>query len=459
MALSGVPLVKAGDDLCEITLRALERSRITLRNGDVLVLAQKIVSKAEGRRVDLAIVTPSPEALRLATLAGKDPRQVELLLSESTEVLRVRRGVIIVAHRLGFVMANAGIDLSNVNAEDADTHALLLPVDPDRSCARLRERLKVATGADVAVVINDSHGRAWRKGTVGVAIGASGLPALTDLRGRPDLFQRKLQTSEQGLADEIAAAASLLMGQAGEGTPIVLMRGVPHAAREGNAQELVRPKDEDLFRAPEPLPVFDAMTGAMRGRRSIRRYQSRPVDGQLLDKLLEAACLAPSAHNRQPWRFASLTSAADKTRLARAMGDRLRADRTRDGDAQEVIEADVARSFARLTQAPAIVLVCMTLGEMDRYPDERRREAERVMAVQSTAMAVQNLLLAAHAAGLGACWMCAPLFCPDAVRAALELPADWEPQALVTLGWPAGRGKPFSRVALEERVKRQEQKQ
>jgi coenzyme F420-0:L-glutamate ligase/coenzyme F420-1:gamma-L-glutamate ligase len=223
-----------------------------LIDGDVLVLAQKIVSKAEGRTVRLADVVASPRAIELGAQCDKDPRLVELILSETAEVLRVRPGVIVVAHRLGFVLANAGIDRSNVGPAsddpDADDRVLLLPRDPDGSALALREALKVASGASVAVIINDSLGRAWRNGTVGTALGASGLPALVDLRGRPDLFHRALQTTEVGLADEIAAAASLLMGQADEGRPIVLMRGLAVDRRSGTGQELIRRRELDMFR-------------------------------------------------------------------------------------------------------------------------------------------------------------------------------------------------------------------
>jgi coenzyme F420-0:L-glutamate ligase/coenzyme F420-1:gamma-L-glutamate ligase len=251
-ALDGVPLIHAGDDLAAIALTALNDCGIRLQDRDVVVMAQKIVSKAEGRAVALATISPSPQAVSLAAASGKDPRIVELILAESDEVLRVRPGVIIVAHRLGFVAANAGIDQSNVdgNGPDggADEHVLLLPVDPDGSCRRIRESLRRRTGIDVAVMIIDSIGRAWRNGTVGAALGVSGMPALLDLRTKPDLFGRPLKTSELGLADELAAAASLAMGQADEGRPIVLARGVPYARREGSARELIRPKEMDLFR-------------------------------------------------------------------------------------------------------------------------------------------------------------------------------------------------------------------
>ena len=192
------------------------------------------------------------------------------------------------------------------------------------------------------------------------------------------------------------------------------------------------------------------LTALIAGRRSIRRYRADPVTSEVVQRLVRAASAAPSAHNRQPWRFIALTEATAKKRLARAMGARLAADRTRDGDDPEAIRRDVERSFARITGAPVVILVALTIGEMDAYPDAKRREAEYLMAVQSTAMATQNLLLAAHAEGLGACWLCAPLFCPDTVRGALDLATDLQPQGLVTLGYPAQPGKERPRKALDD---------
>lgn len=197
----------------------------------------------------------------------------------------------------------------------------------------------------------------------------------------------------------------------------------------------------------------DTLADWIRQRRSIRRYRPDALPPGMIERLIDAARFAPSAHNRQPWRFAALVEAKEKQRLAAAMGSRLRADRLSDGDDPTAVERDVARSHARITQAPAVIAACLTLTDMDRYPDARRNDAERTMAVQSTAMAVQNMLLLAHAEGLAACWMCAPLFCPDTVRAVLELPAGWEPQALVTLGYPAAPGRGRERRGIAEIVR------
>ena len=248
--LQGIPEVRAGDDLAALILQSLSANGIAPADGDVVALAQKIVSKAEDRFVRLADVTPSARAQDYAAQTGKDARLIEVILEESREVLRARPGLIIVEDRRGLVLANAGIDASNVPGSDEDT-VLLLPVDPDASAARLRAALEAQTGRRLAVIILDSIGRAWRQGTVGTAIGSAGLPALLDLRGNADRVGRTLIATEIGLADEIAAAASLLIGQAAEGTPVALLRGVPSAymaTPEGRAADIQRPRQMDLFR-------------------------------------------------------------------------------------------------------------------------------------------------------------------------------------------------------------------
>jgi coenzyme F420-0:L-glutamate ligase / coenzyme F420-1:gamma-L-glutamate ligase len=248
--LKGLPFIESGDDLVDLVASALSPNHLELRDGDILVFGQKIVSKAEGRLVNLAEVAPSPQAESLASQAKKDPRVVELMLRESKRVLRVRAGTIIVEHKLGFVCANAGIDHSNVGTapQEGSEQVLLLPCDPDASAARIRTGLEQRSGRRLGVMINDSHGRAWRLGTIGTCIGLSGLPALIDERGWKDLFGYTLQVTIVGVADELAAAASLMMGQAAEATPVVHVRGFPYPLGDGALKELIRPASQDLFR-------------------------------------------------------------------------------------------------------------------------------------------------------------------------------------------------------------------
>ena len=245
-----IPLIEPGDPLAQITFDALQADGLHLEDNDILVFAQKIVSKAEGRLVNLNQVEPSAEALELARQVEKDPRFVELVLRESSAVLRTRPGLIVVEHKKGFICANAGIDHSNVKGAwgSPDDWVLLLPEDPDASADGLRQKIEELSGARVGMLIIDSHGRAWRNGTVGVTIGLSQVPGVVDMRGKPDLFGYQLRVTMIAAADELAAAASLVMGQADECLPVVHVRGFPYPLRKAGLKELIRPKDLDMFR-------------------------------------------------------------------------------------------------------------------------------------------------------------------------------------------------------------------
>lgn len=248
--IPGIPLIEPGDNLAEILLSGLTAAGITLENGDILVLAQKIVSKSENRLVNLNDVTPSQRAVDLADKIDKDPRLVELMLRESTSILRTRPGTIIVEHKAGFVCANAGIDHSNVQGPygNPEDWVLLLPENPDKSAAAIRDLIEGRIGVRIGIMIIDSHGRAWRNGVVGVAIGFSGMPGLVDMRGRADIFGYHLRVTTVAAADELAGSASLVMGQADERVPVVHVRGFPFDLREGSFGELRRPTELDLFR-------------------------------------------------------------------------------------------------------------------------------------------------------------------------------------------------------------------
>lgn len=250
-ALEGVPIVRPGDDLATLVLDALRRAQLALAAGDVLVVTSKLFSRVEDRFVDLATIAPSTRAEELAARTCKDPRVVELVLHESTAVSRAAPDVLIVRHRLGFISANAGIDMSNARpaaaTDGSGPWVLLLPNDPDASAQRLREALRRATDVDVGIVVTDSHGRPFRMGTVGVAVGVAGLPPLWDQRGVLDLHGRALESTVTALADQVAAAADLVAGQAAEGRPIVHVRGLAYPASDAGADPLVRAPERDLY--------------------------------------------------------------------------------------------------------------------------------------------------------------------------------------------------------------------
>jgi coenzyme F420-0:L-glutamate ligase/coenzyme F420-1:gamma-L-glutamate ligase len=245
-----IPIIQPGDNLVELLDRRLGEMHLSLEQGDILVVAQKIISKAEGRLVNLTQVEPSARAVELAKETGKDPRFIELVLRESCSVLRSRPGTLIVEHRNGFICANAGIDHSNVSGSwgKAEDWVLLLPADADASAEALRKGLLERTGVDLGILIIDSHGRAWRNGVVGITVGLANVPGIVDMRGKPDLFGYQLRVTTIAAADELAAAASLVMGQADEQTPVVHVRGFPYPLRESHLAELIRPKEMDLFR-------------------------------------------------------------------------------------------------------------------------------------------------------------------------------------------------------------------
>lgn len=249
-AIQNVPFIKKGNDLAAILIDLIKKQGLEVNDNDIFVFAQKIVSKAEGRLVNLDTIQPSDEAYQIEKITQKDPRFIEAVLRESKKVIRTRPNTLIVEHKNGFICANAGIDHSNVGDGNplSEDWVLLLPEDADKSAAQIRKKLEVHFSKKIGVLIIDSHGRAWRNGTVGITIGVAGIPALVDLRGKKDLVGFELRITMVGAADELAAGASLMMGQASEGTPIIHVKGFPYPLRESSLQELIRPEETDLFR-------------------------------------------------------------------------------------------------------------------------------------------------------------------------------------------------------------------
>ena len=418
--VEGIPEIHPGDDLAAIVAAAVPASE--LRAGDVVAVTQKVVSKAEGR------------------LVRSDDR-AEWVRRETVRVVASREDVVISETAHGFVCANAGVDASNV----AEGWLSLLPEDPDRSAEELRKRLSVEAGVvDVGVVVTDTFGRAWRRGVVDVAIGAAGLPALVDLRGTPDHTGRALEATIVALADQVAAAAGLVMGKAAR-VPVAIVRGVETGSAEdgsnpGSAHDIVRPPEEDLFRE-SPLQAISA-------RRTIRSFGDGEVPFAALEEAVRAACTAPAPHHTRPWLFVALTSAAAKKRLLSAMAVAWRADLERDGTPEEVIARRIAKSDAVLGAAPVLIVPLIRLRGAHSYADVERGTAERDMFVLSGGAAIQSLLLALHAQGLASSWISSTLFCAEETRDALGLDEEWIPLGSVAVGPPPG-GNPPPRPSLD----------
>lgn len=411
LPVRGLPEIERGADLAALIAQAAD----TLRDGDVVAVTQKAVSKAEGR------VVPDQD--------GK-----EAWVERETRRVVARRGELVIAEtRHGFVCANAGVDESNVEAGFLS----LLPEDPDGSAERIREGLRTLTGADVGVVITDTFGRTWRRGLVNVAIGCAGVPALLDLRGSKDALGRVLETTVVALADEVAAAAGLAMGKA-EGIPAAVVRGLRPEAPPSPAAELVRPPEEDLFRS-SPLAAISA-------RRTVRTFGEGAVPREILTEAAAASLTAPvphgSRHRRRPWTWGVVDSEPARRALLRAMAGAWVRDLQADGTAPEVIARRLARSDELLGGAPALALPFLSMEGADRYPDERRARAERDMFVLATGAAVQNFMLALHAQGFASAWVSSSLFCSDVTTAAVGLSADWMAMGTIAVGPPPKGGSP-----------------
>src|SRR5438093_3337238 len=393
LPVEGLPIVRPGDDLAAI----LEEPLRTLgaRDGDVVVVTQKIVSKAEGRVV--------PDGDR-ATWVERE-----------TERVVARRGdLTIAATRHGFVCANAGVDVSNVE----DGGMTLLPEDPDGSAERLRASLGAALGfGRLAVVITDTFGRAWREGVVDVAIGVAGLPALIDLRGTPDHTGRILDATVAALADQIAAAGGPALGKASS-VPVALVRGASAgAAPDGRGADLIRAPETDLFR--------ESPMQALHARRTIRSFGSGDVPLDALEEAIRAACTAPAPHHTRPWRFTVLTSEPARRGLLAAIAQAWREDLRGDGTPEDVIERRIARSDAVLGQAPVLIVPWVAFRGSHPYPDAERAHAEQEMFLLSGGAAIQNLLLALHAQAVASCWISSTLFCQEETRAVLDMDDTW----------------------------------
>jgi len=420
--VTGIGEVRPGDDLAAL----IAGSGVTLRDGDVVVVTSKIVSKAEGRLVGAAGTPAEQEAARQAAIDAESVRDV------------ARRGPLrITQTRHGFVMANAGVDASNVAAGTL----ALLPLDSDDSARRIRAGLRDRLGVTVAVVVSDTFGRPWRLGLTDVAIGAAGISAIRDYRGMVDPHGHELAMTEVADIDELAAAAELVMGKTA-GVPVAVVRGVSYDddARGDGVRPLVRPAEEDLFplgTAEARAQALDDPVSVVEQRRTIRSFLADRVDPAAVHRAIAAAVTAPAPHHTTPWRFALVDTDEARTALLAAMRREWVADLRADGVADDVIERRLRRSDVLLGAAPYLIVPCLVTEGAHSYPDERRSTAEREMFLVAMGAAVQNLLVALSAQGLGSCWVSSTLFCKDVVRRALALPESWDPMGAVAIGRPA----------------------
>jgi coenzyme F420-0:L-glutamate ligase/coenzyme F420-1:gamma-L-glutamate ligase len=421
LPVEGLPEVRPGDDLAALLAPAL--SAIEVRDGDVVAVTQKVVSKAEGRVVREG--------------AGR----ASWVERETARVVARRDDLVIAETHHGFVCANAGVDASNVQAG----FLTLLPEDPDGSAERLRTALIDRLGAHLAVVVTDTFGRPWRQGLVNVAIGCAGLPALVDLRGTQDAQGRELEGTVVALADEVAAASGLVMAKA-SGVPAALVRGVGVEAPAGSARDLIRPREDDLFRE-SPLVSISA-------RRTIRSFGSGDVPEAVVREAVAAACTAPAPHHTRPWLFVALRSAAAKRRLLGAMAEAWREDLLRDGAPEATIERRLAASDAVLGAAPVLVVPFVRFAGSHAYADEERSAAEREMFLLSGGAAIQNLLMAFHAQGSASCWISSTLFCQEETRATVGVGEEWHALGIVAAGsMPAGGASPRPPLDIAEHLR------
>jgi coenzyme F420-0:L-glutamate ligase/coenzyme F420-1:gamma-L-glutamate ligase len=407
LPVTGLPEIAPGADLAELITGAAP----DLRDGDILVVTSKIVSKSEGR-----IVTGDREAA---------------IDAEAVRTVARRGPTRIVTTRHGLVLAAAGVDASNT----APGTLVLLPIDPDESARTLRQSIAARRAISVGVIISDTLGRAWRTGQTDTAIGAAGLAPIRDHRGQSDTFGNPLEVTMAAVADEIAAAADLVKGKTSQ-IPVAIVRGLAElvtAADGPGAAALVRPVAEDMFR----LGAADVLAE----RRTVREFTAEPVDPGAVRRAITAALTAPAPHHSTPWRYAVLESAAARTALLDEMLAAWQADLHADGFTPEQIARRVRRGEP-LRRAPLIIVPCLVTDAAHAYPDERRNAAERSMFLVAMGASVENLLVALAVDGLGSCWVSSTLFCQPVAAAALGLPPGWEPMGAIGVGHPAAPPRP-----------------
>jgi coenzyme F420-0:L-glutamate ligase/coenzyme F420-1:gamma-L-glutamate ligase len=440
IGIEDIPLIKAGDNLPSIIFNALKRKNLTLENGDVLVIAQSIVSKSLGRMRNLENIKPSQKAIEIykkmapltekASLPIKSQELIQAILDESKQVLKAEHVLVVETHH-GFICANAGIDQSNVGSKDSIS---LLPLDSDIEAKKIRNSLQKLTGKKIAVIISDSFGRSFRIGSVGVALGVSGLNPILDKRGDKDLFGKELLSTIIGQIDNLASSAQLIMGEADEGLPVVVIRGYDFNFDENaSIKQILRKRELDLFREEGVAKSFE---NVLRSRRSYKlEFNDRKINIALIEKSIELARWAPSAHNGQFWRYVIIEQGSSRENLIENMNNKLKEDLLREGRSKDYIQRKIEKTRTNFLSCPYLILLCLDKKGLEKYSDSDREKNEYIMGVQSVSASATYLLLAFEIKGLAACWYCAPLFAKDIIKDTLNLPNSFIPMAFFTVGY------------------------
>ncbi|MBF6081550.1 coenzyme F420-0:L-glutamate ligase [Nocardia cyriacigeorgica] len=415
LPITGLPEFRPGDDIAA----HIAANAPWLADGDVLVVTSKIVAKVEGRIVAAPL---DPEE--------RDTARRALVDQEAVRVLARKGRTLITENRLGIVQAASGVDGSNVEQGEL----VLLPVDPDASAKALRSALAERLGVEVAVVVTDTMGRAWRNGQIDAAIGASGLRVLHDYAGAVDGQGNELHVTQVAIADELAAAADLVKGKLG-GVPVAVVRGLPISDDASSAADLVRRGTDDLFWLGTAEAIELGRSEAVLLRRSVREFAADPVDPERVRAAVSVALTAPAPHHTRPVRFVWVRDRALRERLLNEMADKWRADLTADGLPADRVERRIARGRI-LFDAPEVIIPCCVPDGAHDYPDDRRRAAEQTMFTVAVGAAVQGLLVALATEGLGSCWIGSTIFAPETTRAVLGLAEDWNPLGAIAIGHP-----------------------
>ena len=440
IGVEDIPLIKPGDNIPLIIFNALTKNSISLEDGDIVIIAQTIISKSLGRLRNLGDIIPSQEAIdlheimapliRKNNLPDKSPELIQAILNESKSVLKAEH-VMIVETNHGFICANAGIDKSNIGKGDVIS---LLPLDSDKEAEKIRISLENFTKKKIAVLISDSFGRSFRLGAVGVALGVSGISPILDKRGCKDLYGKELQSTIVGQIDNLASAAQLIMGEADEGLPVVIIRGYKYSIMEKSSiKKILRKSELDLFKENTINGNFETI---LKSRRSYKSdFNDKEISIKMIEDCIDIARWAPSAHNGQFWRYTIIEKGKIRESLIKKMNSKLKEDLISEGKSDNYVFKKINKIRNQFLNSPYLILLCMDIHDLETYSDTTRDFNEYIMGVQSVSASATYLLLALENKGLSACWYCAPLFAKKIIMEALKLPSSFVPMAFFTVGY------------------------